>query len=82
MILLNNILATLVLICLTGLAGLCILKPRTLVEWLRKMARKSPWFNANPFLFRSWYPLFLRVMGIGLLMVVALSVMVMTGHGF
>jgi hypothetical protein len=46
------------------------------------MARKSPWFNANPFLFRSWYPLFLRVMGIGLLMVVALSVMVMTGHGF
>ena len=82
MILLNIIVSTIILAVLTGLAGLCVLKPVVLVNWLRKQSKRSVWFQLNPFLFRSWYPTYLRFMGIALLAFVALSVMVLTGHGF
>ena len=77
-----NIFSAIILFLLAGFAGLCILKPEMLVEWLRKQSQKSRWLQLNPFLFRSWYPAFLRFMGMVALIFVVLSVMVITGHGF
>jgi hypothetical protein len=80
--LLNIIVSSIILALVAGFAGLCILKPEMVVEWEKKQSKKSIWFQLNPFLFRSWYPTYLRCMGIVGLIFVALSVMVIAGHGF
>jgi hypothetical protein len=77
-----DIISALILLLVAGFAGLCIFKPGMLVEWLQKQSRNSGMFQLNPFLFRPWYPTFLRFMGLVALIFVVLSVMVITGHGF
>src|ERR1700733_2178768 len=77
---LGNIISTIILVLIAGLGVFGLLKPHALVEWLRRQPRKSRW-SINPFLFKPWYPMFLRFMGIVALAFVVLSLMAIANRG-
>ena len=79
---LNIVFGAVILGGLTLIGAYCVVRPRLLVEWMQEKARTMPSLGLNPFLFKSGYPTFLRLMGLSLLGFVVLCILVATGHSF
>jgi hypothetical protein len=86
MILLDILVPAAVLFGVATVGTLCLMKPRQIVNWEQKLYQRSTFFRLNPFLFRPWYPNYLRAMGIVawgfVLLCVMLWIGLLTGHEF
>jgi hypothetical protein len=78
MMFLNILVLATVLLTLASVGSFCVFKPHKIVNWGQKLSRQSGFFRMNPFLFKPWYPSYLRVMGLFVL----LALLAVTGHGF
>jgi hypothetical protein len=78
MMFLNMLVLATVLLTLASVGSFCVFKPHKIVNWGQKLSRQSGFFRINPFLFKPWYPTYLRVIRLFVL----LCLLAVTGHGF
>jgi hypothetical protein len=84
MIFLEILVSVVVLLTVATVGTLCLIRPREIVNREQRLYQKSKFFRLNPFLFRPWYPSYLRAMGIVawafVLLNLVLWVALLTGH--
>ena len=80
MIILNVLFLVAFLVVLLGSGGLLVIAPEKVVSWLRQQSQGSKILQLNPFLSRSWYPTYLRMMGLFVWIFALVIVLALTGY--